>query len=169
MAGAAGAFLLLEILISVIMTYGRSVMKSRPLSIAIIFLFLTPLPLLADWTYIGKSDTAQFYYDTSTIVKTSDGNIRIWVKREFTDQGKQDILKVQKEGGNSVRGYENLKESKEQMEFNCSLRQYSFVSINYHSSNGDVLFSKTYAPDWGPVRPGSLVEVVYIDACKGPK
>ena len=144
-------------------------MKRRALCIAIVFLFCMPSLVLADWTYIGKSNSAQFYYDKATMAKTPEGNIRIWVKRVFTDEGKQDIIKVQKEEGNSVRGYEALKESREQMEFNCASRLYAFISINYHNTNGDVLFSKTYAPDWGPVRPGSLVEVVYDDACKGPK
>ena len=103
----------------------------------------------ADWELLQKMDVA---HSASKIVK-------VWIKQVYTEKDKGMISLV------GLR-YENLSYSINSLQFDCGERTTRFLSMTYHSDNGDLLGLGDPSDKWESIPPDSMFDALYKIACK---
>lgn len=54
----------------------------------------------------------------------------------------------------------------EVVEFNCSLNRYRPYHLTFHDATGNILQIEDLPGEWRPVKPGSMIEKLFIPACE---
>jgi hypothetical protein len=124
----------------------------------------------ADWKYFNSTDLYEcFYYAESMtrytgIMSSSSKNIvHVWIKLEYTEKGIDGMVK--KFG----KEYENLSNSLQLREIDCSLKKQQILSIKEYSVEGNVLNTnptKSRPTAWKSISRESVGESLYKAVCK---
>ncbi len=117
----------------------------------------------ADWRPYAGNDEGFFYYDATSITRTSEGTVRVLRKGVLTE--KAVIHAVEKLG----EKYTTLSYVIDLEEVRCADKRIRFLSSAFYSEDGKVLSSFDYqAPDWIYLGPESMREALYEILCKQP-
>lgn len=103
----------------------------------------------ADWELLQKIDVT---HSPPKIVK-------VWVKQVYTEKDKGMISLV------GLR-YQNFSYSINSLQFDCGERTTRFLSITYHSENGDLLRLGDPSDKWESIPPNSMFDALYKIVCK---
>ena len=106
----------------------------------------------ADWKWFceTKDGTTKYYYDTESIVKTSEGYVRVWWK-SIREPGQLAPSLNEEEVPDS---FMNL------IEINCSLREFRHLQTQYYyKKNGKVvrIVGEPAQDKWDYISPRELV------------
>lgn len=138
-------------------------MKSTFLTATLLMLALTSFA--QDWVYVGADTENNNWYVKSEYVKkgdfdNSEGNIRIWTKKELKK------TTIKKSGKNLI--YTNVKELL-LVVADCGERKIKFITITVYDSQGKLIDSYTspdYAQEWVDVVPDSMGEAMLNKICE---
>ena len=106
--------------------------------VILVTLFIFPCAKVwgADWKWFceSKDGTIKYYYDTESLVRTSEGYIRFWWK-SIRGPARQPPRSLSEDIPDS---FINL------IEINCSLREFRHLQVNkYYKKNGQVVRMET--------------------------
>jgi hypothetical protein len=96
----------------------------------------------ADWKYFFEDREGMLFYDVTSITRSSENIVRVWIKREYNPIGLTYMLK---EHG---RRYVNLSHSVGLEEINCSNKKKRNLSLKFYSKDGKVLYSSCRESEW---------------------
>jgi hypothetical protein len=113
-----------------------------------------------DWKLFKKTEDANFYYDKEDITRSPQKIVKVWIKQVYKKKGKMDMVNL------VGARYENLSYSINSLEFDCGAKMVHFLSIAYHSKNGDVLDLENPPDKWESISPNSMFDVLYKKVCK---
>ena len=115
----------------------------------------------ADWRPHAGNDDGFFYYDATSITRTSEGTVRLQHKVVLTEKGVTDAVRKLGEK------YKTLSYVIDLEEVRCADRKRRLLSSAFYSEDGKVLSSFDYqAPVWTFVGPESMYEALYEILCK---
>jgi hypothetical protein len=124
--------------------------------ILIVLLAVVSSCAVSGWDAVvhAKDDTYKIYTNHGMVHRV--GNIiEIWFMEDFKS--------AQEAAGGTL-----YMSSKEQFRFNCWNEQWQALDISFYSGKmgeGAVVFSDSNTSQWGPIQPGSKIEVYWKTAC----
>ena len=114
----------------------------------------------ADWKVYATSHKGTFYYDGEDITRPSKGVVRVLTKTVYTEKGVSDFVA---EMGDK---FKTLTETIVLREVQCADKKVRLLSSTAYSS-GEVLYSSTDPePEWFPITPDSVGELLFQKLCK---
>ena len=123
----------------------------KKLMIALLFV---SAPAWAEWTLVRSNEDFDAYADLATVRK--DGNtVQMWTLADLKTSH-------QIEGITFLSG-------KTQYEFDCNEKRIKILSLTAHSRNmgaEEPVYSNASPQQWEPVPAGSIVESIWMIACK---
>jgi hypothetical protein len=129
----------------------------------------------ADWVLYGVGRHAnKLFYDRETLTKPSEGMVKVWQKKEYSDKGRDKYIQRRvNEVGNNVERYEKLSYTSNFWEINCVSREERLIATSDHSRDGEVL--RSYTPQhqqsegWEPIHPDLMGIELYNAVCSPQK
>jgi hypothetical protein len=95
--------------------------------------------------------------------------IKVWEKREYSDEGRNDEIQQRIRNGFDVKGYETLSYQLTLWEINCVTRESRMMEQIEYSTDGRMLGSNTYkrkpTEGWQPIPPESFCATIYKIGC----
>jgi hypothetical protein len=119
-----------------------------------IFLLLLSSAAWAEWTSVGEDNTAAFYADPATMVR-SDYTAKLWSLLDY--KAFQRMVEV---------GYFSQKAL---VEYDCAKRKARVLSLSLHAEHmgeGKMIYEDTSPHEWEPVFPETITEMLWNIACK---
>jgi hypothetical protein len=113
----------------------------------------------ADWELLEKIEGSKFYYDKKDVTHSPQKIAKVWIRQVYTEKDKGMISSV------GLR-HENLSYSINSLEFDCGARMTRFLSMTYHSDNGDLLGLGYPSDKWESIPPNSMFDALYKLVCK---
>jgi len=114
----------------------------------------------ADWKFIKSDDFSSSYYDAQNIIRPSKNIIRVWIKREFTEEYKRKIK------GKHGKEFENSDNDMILLEINCLEKKSRCLSLTVYDNKGKLIWSSSSQTKWELIIPESNSEVIYKAVCK---
>lgn len=152
--------------------YGqRAIMKiSRFSLIVLITISFISQAQGAKWLNIGSDqDGTEYLYDSETITRLQTDIIEVWVKLQYSLEGRRKCVQERKSLGFNVDRYDTLGHSLTLEEVNCTTRQARTVTFADYSTDSAVLLliSKNHqtSESWEPIHPESIGEKMYMVIC----
>ncbi len=101
--------------------------------------------------------------------KPPSGIIKVWEKKGYSEEGKNDEIQRRIRNGLDVQGYEALGHQMNLWEINCITRESRTVERIEYSVDGRVLGSIAYemkpTEGWQPISPESFSATMYKIGC----
>ncbi len=116
-----------------------------------------------DWRLYAKTDSYECFYDAQDTIRSSEGNVTVWTRLEYTERGVTEM--VRKFG----KHYENLSYSLELLEINCAEKKHRLLSITAYSVKENILYTDqagSRPPPWKIISRGSVEESLYRALCE---
>ena len=141
-------------------------MKGLLFTVSIVCLLMVGCTKAKDdrWVYAGHSEFGNntYYYDKESIVKVDKDITKVWLKTVYSEKGKQNLIK------DNGKEYENLSFAVDQINLNCSSREYYIAYRNWYDTGGNPIkgSGESYGPKWQPMIPGTGAEDLYKIVCK---
>ncbi len=113
-----------------------------------------------DWVFVESNKNFDLYYNQSSVkIDTQNKNIKVWVKRVYTENGKIDYLNKYDIVGQQK--YADLNHT-----LTCFLLDYNKYNCKvtqriYYSKSGNVLKNVEYQPEWVNLIPDFLNEFFF--------
>ena len=124
----------------------------------------------AEWINIGSDrDGTEYFYDSETITKLPTDIVNVWVKFQYSDEGRKKYIQERSSQGLNVNLYDTLSYSLTLEEVNCATRKARTITFTNYSFDSAVLllFSKKQqtSEGWEPVHPETMGERMYRAVC----
>jgi hypothetical protein len=114
----------------------------------------------ADWKLYIVEDKWHHYFDAENIMHPSKNIVRVWTKTVYSDKGRIWLLR------DFGKNWENVYSAISLEEINCNDKKYRFLSQQYYSEDGGILFSAGERERWEYVIPESLSELLFEKVCR---
>ncbi len=96
-----------------------------------------------------------YFYDVSSIKRSSEGIVRVWIKVLYTEEGVNYMVKL------LGRKYETLSYAIVLFEYRCGDKEKQIVPITFYSEDGKVLISADHrTTNWNFISPDSIDEAL---------
>lgn len=147
-----------------------TIMKALSLITLISTLFLltfTPASG-AEWVLYGRTPSGSYYYDKQSIVSDGKGIIKVWGKKVYSEEGKDDYIQSMKKKGFYNENNEDISYDLDLYGINCSTREFDVISFERRDEAGNIITSvpPTHL-SWNPIPQESIIELLYKAVCKG--
>jgi len=116
-----------------------------------------------DWRLYAKTDSSECFYDAQDMIRSSEDNVKVWTKSEYTERGVTEMVK--KFG----KHYGNLSYSLVLLEINCAEKKHRLLSVTAYSVEGNILYTDqagSRLPPWKIISRKSVEESLYRALCK---
>lgn len=115
------------------------------------------------WKRISSSETASYYYDTTSI-KPFKKHLRVWLR---TEENVNSYIEERKKNRLPIEGYEDYSHNLDLLEFDCSSDEIGQVASITYTKKGQILNkyeSKTI--DMSSIIPDSIGDALFKLVCK---
>jgi len=113
------------------------------------------------WKDLEQTDEEAVSYDTGSVTRPSNGNVRVLVRTVFSEKGVDIHVKEFGEGVKNLNHVEDL------LEFNCVDKKTRVLQSTIYAKDGNILASDTSSElEWRVIIPDSLGETLYNEVCK---
>ena len=112
-----------------------------------------------DWKYYGTNEEGSYFYETESMTRLPDNNLRVCVQSIYTEEG---VSRWVKEGG---KEFQNLDFSLILSEFNCVEKSIRHLSIAFHSKDQKI-FYPIKNDEWQLFVPDSMSGALFREICK---
>jgi len=116
-----------------------------------------------DWRLYAKTDLYECFYDAGDMIRSSEDNMKVWTKLDYTQRG---VLEMVKKFG---KHYESLSYSQELWEINCAGKKDRLLSVTAYTPEGNILYTDqagSRPPPWKIISRESVEESLYRALCK---
>lgn len=117
----------------------------------------------AAWIALDENQDSYFYYDKNGIVKPEEGIIRVTARVVYTEEGKEDALKILQ----PAKDYKKLSESHYLYDLNCTGKKSKLLRVTHLDDNGAQLktFDLSAVTEWEEIPPAARLELILELAC----
>jgi hypothetical protein len=125
----------------------------------------------AEWVYLGTDDVigVEWSYDLETLDELPRGMIKVWVKKEYSDEARRKLITMMISRGFNAKRYDMLSHALNLFELNCVVRENRIMSNIVYSTDGGILHKSTVeqqpSDGWEPIYPDSMAESLYRAVC----
>jgi hypothetical protein len=118
-----------------------------------------------EWVYVGKNDKLSYYYNnTNMSIDRQSKQIKVWIKYEYTDKGREMIMNSRKEHNLDPSRYSKLN-------YSLNLHIYDYKKLKLKVISGtDYSLSKTILgsfnasdAEWDDIIPKTIVYYILTD------
>jgi hypothetical protein len=107
-----------------------------------------------------------------SLTKLPNAIMKIWEKRDYSDEGRNDEIQWRINNGFDVKGYDALSYQLKLWEINCVTTESRMMEHIEYSTDGTALGSNTYerkpTEGWQPISPESFCAAMYKVICPPP-
>lgn len=114
----------------------------------------------ADWRFLLKNDTGEYFYDAKGITHPSVNTFGVWLRIIYSQKGIDE--KAEKYG----EKYKELGETLALWEINCAEKTCCMVCLQDCSPGGDFICSSHLEREWNVIAPGSITAIFYKMVCE---
>ena len=114
----------------------------------------------ADWKLYSNNENFIGYCDTQSITRLSKNIVRVWVRWDWKEKGKLDMLK------DFGKIMENLSHSKLLIEIDCVEKKNHRLSWTDYDNKGKMIDSISSPSEWDFITPETVAESLYKAVCK---
>ena len=128
--------------------------------------------LAAEWCFVIESQNGKKYVDLDEIryLRTPYGIdkdiIEAWIKIDYSDTGKSEQIKFAKDNNYYNKKWDTVSHALIKHRFNINTREYAVIYGADYAENGELLFDRSFTPNYKPVIPDSsgayIFEVIEI-------
>jgi hypothetical protein len=134
-------------------------------------IFLVPQAVEAEWVSVGSDkDGTEYLYDSGTMTKLPANIVEVWVKFQYSHEGRKKYIQERNSQGLDVDRYDTLSYSLTLEEVNCTTRQARTITFTNYSADSVMLLlisNKQQASEgWEPIQPESIGEKMYKAVCQ---
>jgi hypothetical protein len=115
----------------------------------------------ADWKFVLKNDTGEYFYDAERITHPSENIFGVWLRIIYSQKG------IDEKAAKYGKEYKKLGETLMLWEINCADKMCCIVCLHDCSKSGGVICSlSNLEREWKSIAPGSMTAIFYKIACK---
>jgi len=107
-----------------------------------------------------------WYYDKEGITSGDKESKKVWIKKVYSDKGKQELIKEATER-RIYKYYGDLDYVLQLEIYNCNTKEYGMVSVTLYSTKGKRIDSTSAPLELKPIIPEGISEALYEIVCKG--
>ncbi len=101
------------------------------------------------------------YYQKGKVDKTGNGHVvQVWDKRVYSDIGRDKMMMINNNVGNSNEGWEKLSHTITLSEIDCQNKRERLLSYNTLDSKGKILEFSNYNSTWENIFPNSIRDIL---------
>jgi len=121
-----------------------------------------------DWVEYGFNDDCIFLFKKVNTVKDGGSPIvQVWSKQVFSNNGRENKIKIRKNNSMSIEGYDKLSYEKISYQIDCKKQMSNILSITTNKKDGTVLSSYEYGKEkWEYIHPDSVMDTLQKIVCK---
>jgi hypothetical protein len=140
------------------------------LPVLIILLLVTP-SFGSDWVTLERYDNGDvFSYNKVKIKHIKKKIVQVWVKFDYSDEGRKSYIHGMKKYGGSTEGYSNLSQTKTLYRIDCKNEMRQIISSIDYDEDGQILGTSTFdKTKWTDIVPGSTMGTLRNKVCKSSK
>ena len=138
---------------------------------SIVLVVHVPHVIGSEWVYLGTDDVigVEWSYDLETLDELQKGMIKVWVKKEYSDEARRKLITMMISKGYNAKRYYTLSHALNLFELNCVTRENRITSNIVYSTHGGILHKSTVeqqpSDGWEPIYPDSMAESLYMAVC----
>ena len=120
----------------------------------------------ANWIYLGKTITAETYYDKNSIKEEDQNIIRIWIKAIYSEDGKKEKFSFLKRINKAPFSADTLSYELVLFEIDCLNNKARMYTGQAYDDKGEILVSapKSFG-EWGNISPDSQIAALRNTVC----
>lgn len=120
-----------------------------------------------EWLLLDESPDSNFSLDKGGVKKQSEGILRITAQVLYTEEGKEDALRILQ----SAKGYENLSESRYVYDLDCKGQKSKLLRVTHLDKKGNKIktFDLSEVTVWEEIPPAARLELVTDLVCSPAK
>jgi len=116
-----------------------------------------------EWQLLDESPDSYFSFDKAGVTKQPKGFMRITARVLYTEEGKEDALKLLQ----PAKGYENLSESRYVYDLDCKGQKSKLLRVTHFDKGGTQIktFDLSDVTLWEEIPPAARLELITEIVC----